>query len=382
MLTPGPVAIPEQAREVLGRPIMHHRTEAFAEVFARVAEGLKWVFQTQNTVLTLTSSGTGAFEAAMLNFTRRGQKMISIGGGKFGERWGDMGKALGLEVITMPVEWGRCASPEVLATLLEEHPDTAFVSVSHSETSTGVLHPLKELLDVVRASNADALFAVDGITSVGVHPVPMDEWGIDIMVSGSQKAFAVPPGVSFLAANERAWARAKESDHYKYYFDLLREKKKQEGSGQTAFTPAISVILALDVVLQMMREEGLESIWARHEQHSRAMIAAWEAMGGAGFAEVPTHCVSAVRMPEGVDAVKLRALLRDKYGVLVAGAYNEFKPHVLRVGHLGQVHSGEVMAGLAAIEAALLESGAKFKQGAGLSAAQIVYTGAMNTEKK
>ena len=237
-------------------------------------------------------------------------------------------------------------------------------------------------LDVVRASNADALFAVDGITSVGVHPVPMDEWGIDILVSGSQKAFAVPPGVSFLAANERAWARAKESDHYKYYFDLLREKKKQEGSGQTAFTPAISVILALDVVLQMMREEGLESIWARHEQHSRAMIAAWEAMGGAGFAEVPTHCVSAVRMPEGVDAVKLRALLRDKYGVLVAGAYNEFKPHVLRVGHLGQVHSGEVMAGLAAIEAALLESGARFKQGAGLSAAQIVYTGAMNTEKK
>lgn len=373
MLTPGPVMIPEKIREVLSRPIPHHRTAGFAETFAQVADRLKWLFQTQHPVLMLTSSGTGGFESVMLNFTRRGERIICVGGGKFGERWGAMGNALGLEVVELEVPWGESASPEKLRALLEEYPDTRMLTISHSETSTGVLHPLKELIDVVHAHASDVLIAVDGITSVGVHPVPMDAWGIDVLVSGSQKAFAVPPGMAFVAANERAWERADHSDHARYYFDLRREKKKQVDAAQTAFTPAISIVTALDVALEMMQEEGLEQIWARHQAHSEAVLAAWSAMGGSTFASTPSHCVSAVRMPDGVSAPRVRAVARDEYGVLVAGAYDEFKESVLRIGHLGFISSREVLAGLSALERALVACGATLESGAGLRAAQEVY---------
>ena len=374
MLTPGPVMIPEKIREILSRPIPHHRTTGFAKTFERVADRLKWLFQTKHPVLMLTSSGTGGFEAVMSNFTRRGDRIICVGGGKFGERWGDMGLALGLDVVKFEVPWGESASPETLRQLLDQYPDTRLLTISHSETSTGVLHPLKELIDVVRAHAAqDVLIAVDGITSVGVHPVPMDEWGIDVLVSGSQKAFAVPPGMAFVAANDRAWRRADESDHARYYFDLRREKKKQVGAAQTAFTPAINIITALDVALEMMQEEGLERIWTRHETHSRAVLDGWRAMGGSGFAQTPSHCVSAVRMPKGINAPEVRAVARDEYGVLVAGAYNEFKESVLRIGHLGFISSREVLAGLSGLERALMKCGAELEVGAGLRAAQEVY---------
>ncbi len=372
LLTPGPVRVPDEALEVMRRPLIHHRTKTFTEVFRRAARGLQWVFQTSQPVLMLTSSGTGAFESVFLNFTRRGDRVVVIGGGKFGERWGEMGDALGLEVIRMPVEWGKCADPRALEALLVKYPDVSMVTLSHSETSMGVLHPLKELLDVVR-EHSNALCAVDGITSVGVHPVPMDEWGIDVMVSGSQKAFAVPPGLSFVAASERAWERAEQSDHARYYFDLRREHKKQEGAGQTAFTPAISVVLALDASLELMQREGLEAIWSRHATHSRAVRAAVTAMGCEPFAEVPAHCVTSIRMPEGVSAPRIREVMRDEYGVLMAGCYEHLKSSVLRFGHLGVVGRSEVLAGVSALEMALGQCGAQVVSGAGVQVAQKVY---------
>lgn len=372
MLAPGPVPIPDEALEVMRRPLIHHRTEEFARVFKQAADDLKWVFQTSQPVLMLTCSGTGAFESVFTNFTRRGDQVIVIGGGKFGERWAEMGEALGLEVIMMSVEWGACAKPEALDALLEQYPDVSMITLSHCETSTGVLHPLEELLGVARAKSS-ALFAVDGITSVGVHPVPMDEWGIDILVSGSQKAFAVPPGLAFVAASERAWERAEVSDHARYYFDLRRERAKQEGAGQTAFTPAISVVLALQVVLERMRKEGLAQIWRRHATHSTAVIAAVHAMGCEPFAEQPAHCVTAVRMPQGISAPDVRVVLRDEHGVLVAGGHEHLKPDVIRFGHLGVVTRHDVIAGISALELAFATCGAKFEAGAGVRAAQRVY---------
>ena len=373
LLTPGPVKLPEATLQALSRPLIHHRTEAFARLFERLLDGLKWIFQTEQPVLALSCSGTGAFEAVMTNFTRRGDQVVAVGGGKFGERWGAMASAHGLEVAMLEVEWGRCATPAALRELLRARPETKLVTLTHSETSTGALHPLKALLEVVREEAPEALLAVDAITSVGVHPVPMDEWGLDLVVSGSQKAFAAPPGMAFVAASQRAWERADQSDHGRYYFDLRRERDKQVDAAQTAFTPAISVALALDASLGLMRQSGLEALWARHAAHSAAVRGAIAALGCEVFAEVPSHGVTSIKLPEGVSAPALRATLRDEYDVVIAGGYASFKSNVVRFGHLGLISPGEVLTGLSALERALSAHGARFEPGAGLSAAQRVY---------
>lgn len=375
LLSPGPVQVPEQARLAMARALIHHRTPAFTAINREVQEGLSWIFQTEQPVLTLSTSGTGGFEAAMINFTRREDTIIAIGGGKFGERWGDVGRAYGMDVVDYPVEWGQAADPDVLADLLAEHPDCAMVTVSLSETSTGVLHPLERLVEVVR-SHGNALLAVDGITAVGVHPVPMDELGVDVVVSGSQKAFSVPPGLAFVAAGERAWARADASNHPRYYLDLRREKKKQVGSGQTAFTPAITLIIALREVLRLMRDEGREAIWGRHALNARATRAGVEALGLELFAASPSNAVTAALVPEGIDAPEVARLVRDVYGVTMAGGQAQLKPRLVRVGHLGRVSRHDVIAGMSALELALRDAGLAPEPGAGVAAAQRIFAAA------
>lgn len=372
LLAPGPVQVPEQARLAMARSLIHHRTPAFRDVFVRVRDGLSWVFGTSQPVMILTCSGTGAFEAAMINYTRTGDKIISIGGGKFGQRWSEVGEAYGLDVIDYELEWGAAADPERLAELLEAHPDCAMVTLSHSETSSGVLHPLEEIAQVVKRA-PNALLAVDGITSVGVHPVLMDEWGIDVLVSGSQKGFAIPPGLAFVAVSERARARAASSDHTKYYFDLRREWKKQSESGQTAFTPAVSLVMALDEVIALMKGEGLESVHARHALHADAMRAAVVALGMELLSERPSNCTTAALVPDGVSAPAVTGAMRDELGVTVAGGQEHLKSRLVRMGHLGFVSRGDVLAGISALELALAQAGAAVEFGAGLAAAQRVY---------
>lgn len=372
VLAPGPVQVPDDALQAMAQPLIHHRTPQFKALFSRVVEELKWVFDTTQPVLVLTCSGTGGFESVLLNFTRRGEKLVAIGGGKFGERWGEMGRALGIDAIDLDVPWGESVTPEALRACLEQHPDTRMITLSHSETSTGVLHPLDELLAVAREVCPEALFAVDGITSVGVHPIHMDAQGIDILVSGSQKAFAVPPGLAFVAASERAWARADASDHPRYYFDLRREKKKQ-AAGETAFTPAISIVVALERVLARMRHEGMETVWSRHALNARAVREAMLALGLTLFAEHPADCVTSAVVPKGVSAPDVCKRIRDVYGITIAGGQDALKPDVIRMGHLGVVTRHDIMAGISALELALAECGASITPGAGVAAAQRVY---------
>lgn len=371
LVAPGPTQVPEPARLAMARELIHHRGPQFAEIFGEVREGLRWVFQTEQDVLQLTCSGTGAFEAGLINFTSRADTVIAIGGGKFGERWGQVAEAYGMTVVDVPVEWGRIVDLERLADVLDAHPDAAMVTVSASETSTGVLHPVREIAELVH-ERSEALVAVDGITAVGVHPMPMDEWGIDVLVSGSQKAFSVPPGLGFLAASERAWERQPTSDHPKFYFDLRRERAAQKNN-QTAYTPAITLVLALQEVLRMMREEGLEAMFRRHEINATASRAGVLALGLRLLAEVPSHATTAAVLPDGVSAPAVFKRMRDVYGVTIAGGQDQLKPNVLRIGHLGYIERGDIVSALSALELSLQDVGHPVALGAAVAAAQMVY---------
>ena len=372
LMAPGPTPVPEQARLVMAKQLIHHRGPEFKAIFEEVRKGLQWLFETNEEVLTLTCSGTGAFEAAMINFTSRGEKLLAVGGGKFGERWGKVGEAYGLDVVPLELEWGSVLTPGALRDRLESQKDVAMVTLSASETSTGVYHPVRELAEVVR-NHSDALFAVDGITAVGVHPLPMDEWGIDILVSGSQKALGIPPGLGFVAASARAWEKAPASDHPKFYFDLCREKKAQV-ENQTAFTPAISNVLALREVLLLLKKEGKKALYTRHELNSRATREGLVALGFELLAEKPSYAVSAAKAPKGYGGADLVKALRDQEGVTIAGGQGELKESLIRIGHIGFFDSSDILLTLGALERVM---GAEVA-GKGVTAAQRVFSDSMD----
>ncbi|MFW6057398.1 MAG: pyridoxal-phosphate-dependent aminotransferase family protein, partial [Persicimonas sp.] len=333
LLAPGPTPVPEEARLAMAKSLIHHRGREFRELFKEVREGLAWLFETEQPVLTVTASGTGTFEAAMINFTRRQDTIVCIGGGKFGERWGEVGRAYGMNVVDIDVEWGEAVEPERVKEVLEANPDCTMVTLTASETSTGVLHPFEEIAQVVH-DHSEALFAVDGITAVGVHRVPMDAAGIDILVAGSQKAFGIPPGLGFVAASERAWERAADTDHPRYYFDLLREKKRQVDN-QTAFTPGITQIVAARVVLEMMAKEGRDALVERHRVNAEATRAGIEALGLELLASRPANSVTAVLTPGSLPAGDLVRTMLDEHGAIIGGGQAHLKPRLFRIGHIG-----------------------------------------------
>lgn len=371
LLSPGPTPVPEKARLRMAESLIHHRGPAFREIFGRVREGLEWLFETDSDVVTVTASGTGAFEAAMTNFTARGDTIIAVGGGKFGERWAEVGRCHDLEVVELDVEWGEPLDADRLADVLLEHPDCAMVTLTASETSTGVFHPVGEIAEVVD-DKSDALFAVDGITAVGVHSMPMDELGLDVVVGGSQKAFGVPPGLGFVAANERAWERETACDHPRYYFDLRRERDRQRDN-QTAFTPGISQVVALDVALEMMREEGRAELLDRHDRHASAVRSAVRQLGMEVVAERYSNAVTAVRAPADIEAPKVVETMRADHRAVIAGGQKQFGPTVFRLGHLGFFERRHIVNMVSALELTLSKLGAEIEQGDGLSAAQAVY---------
>lgn len=371
LLAPGPTPVPERARLRMAESLIHHRGPEFKEIFGRVREGLKWLYQTDHDVITLTCSGTGAFEAGMVNFLGRGDKVVVIGGGKFGERWGDVARAWDMEVVELDLEWGRAVDPGRLAEVLEEHADTAMVTLTLSETSTGVLHPVREVAEVVREQSG-ALLAVDGITAVGVHSVPMDELGIDVLVAGSQKAFGVPPGLGFVGVSPRAWERYEQTDSAGYYFDLERERARQAGD-QTAFTPGISQVLAMDVVLEMMREEGFGELVTRHAEHARATRAAVRAFGLETLAERPTNAVTAVECPEGLAGPDVVRVMREDHNAIIAGGQKHLKPRLFRLGHIGFFERADIINMISALSLTLQSLDWEHDPAAGLEAAQAVY---------
>ncbi len=368
LLSPGPTAVPDRVLKAMSEATIHHRTSVFEEVFAQAREGLKKVFQVSSDVLILASSGTGAMEASVSNFFRKTDTCVYINGGKFGERWGEILRAYGVNAIEISVEWGRAAVVEEVASIVEkEKPAGLFFQAS--ETSTGVRHPTQEITKAVKEVSPDTLIVVDGITGVGVFDIRPEEWGLDVLVSGSQKAFMLPPGLSFLWASEKAWERANDSDLPCYYFDLKKEKK-QQAKNQTAYTPAIGLVLGLKESVSMILEEGLENVFNRHAKLARAARECMKALSLELFSEVPAEGLTAVKSPADIDGQKVVKHMRETYGVVIAGGQSHLKGKIFRVAHMGYVFESDLLAGLAALEHTLHDLGYPVEFGKGVGAAE------------
>jgi len=362
--------LPESALLAMAQPIIHHRTPQFSEVFKETAELLKYVFQTKQDVLMLAASGTGAMEGSITNLFSPGDEVIVINGGKFGERWGKISEAYGLKAHWITVEWGKAVDPAIVKKALDENPRVKAVLVQASETSTCVAHPVKELAALTK--DRECLLIVDGITGVGVFDIPMDDWGIDVLVSGSQKAFMLPPGLAFVALSEKAWKFQETSKCPRFYFDYKKERKNLKDN-TSAYTPAVTLITGLREALLMIKNEGLQNVFARHDRLARATRAAAGALGLKLLApDAPSNAATGIFMPEGVDGGKLVKYLRDEMGVTMAGGQDHLKGKVLRVAHLGYVDTFDTIIAISSIEMALNKLGYKAELGKGVAAAQQI----------
>ncbi|SRR5713226_1892561 len=375
LLAPGPTPIPNEVERAMAETMIHHRTPRFSKIFAEAREGLKPLFGTKNDVLILASSGTGAMEAAVANLFSPGEKVLIVNGGKFGERWLQISQAFGLEPVEIKVEWGKAVKVEEIQRKLKLLPDIKGVFVQASETSTTVLHPVKE---IAKATKNGPLLIVDGVTAVGVLPLSMDESGIDVLVTGSQKALMLPPGLGFIALSQRAWERTEKAKLPRFYFDLKLERKNQQ-KGSSAFTPAVSLIFGLHAALKMIREEGLDRVYARHARLARATRAAATALGLKLLApESPSLAATGIYLPEGIDGEKLLDYLRDKMGVTLAEGQDQLRGKAIRIAHVGHMGAFDAVVAIAALEMALRKFGFPVKFGQGVAAAQEILMEALD----
>jgi aspartate aminotransferase-like enzyme len=370
LLAPGPTPVPPAVLAALAKPIMHHRTPQFGAVLAKVQHGLRELFGTAQDVLILAASGTGAMEGSVTNLCSPGDEVIVVNGGKFGERWTKICRSYGVTVREIRVEWGRAVVPQMVGTALAEYPKARAVYMQASETSTCVLHPVAEVAKLTRET--DTLLVVDGITAVGVLPLPMDALGIDVLVTGSQKALMLPPGLAFVALSPRAWAAVERATLPRFYFDFTREKKGV-AERSTAWTPAISLINGLEAALDLMQAEGWENVHARHDRLARATRAGVRALGLSLLAaESPSPAATAVNLPAQVDGSALFRYLRDQMQVTFAGGQDQLKGKIIRLAHLGYVGAFDVVVALAALELALARFGAPVDFGRGVGAAEAI----------
>ncbi|HLB05903.1 MAG TPA: alanine--glyoxylate aminotransferase family protein, partial [Thermodesulfobacteriota bacterium] len=370
-LAPGPTPVPERALLAMAEPMLHHRTPQFEAIFKEAAEGLRWLFQTEKDVLIIAASGTGGMEGSIANFFSPGDKALVVNGGKFGERWTKICQAYGLKVTEIMVEWGKAVDPKAVADALKADPEIRGVFVQASETSTTASHPVKEIADIVKGCE-NTILIVDGITAVGVYDVPMDKWGIDVLVTGSQKALMLPPGLAFVGVSDKAWKFNETAKCPRFYFDFKRERKNLKDN-TTAYTPAVSLIIGLREVLRAMKEEGLENIFARHNRLARATRAAMQAIGLKLLApESPADSCTGVFAPEGIDGGKLFKVLKDTMGVTMAGGQDHLKGKIIRIAHLGYVDTFDTIVAVASIEMALKKMGYNVQLGKGVAAAQDI----------
>lgn len=369
LLAPGPTPVPERVRRRMSEPLVHHRQPAFVELMKKARAGLQWLHATRRAdTLVLSCSGTGAMEAALINLAARGDKVLAVQGGKFGERWAKVATAFGCEVLTLDTPWGTPVSADAVEQTLADNPDTRILVLTVNETSTATVHPFADIARRARERNPDLLIVFDCITALGVYDIPFDELDLDVVACGSQKAFGLPPGMATLCVSERAWRAADRSDIPKFYFDLRRERDKQR-EHQTAFTSPISLVLGLVEVLDMMQEEGREALFARHQRVADAVRAGVTALGLELYSSSPSNALTGVVMPDSVDGQKLVKVLRDQFGVAIAGGQDQIKGRVVRIGHLGFVGAREVLYGLSRFEKALASLGHPVEQGAAVAAA-------------
>lgn len=372
LFAPGPTPVPTEALLAMARPVIHHRAPEYETLFAEVREGLKVLFQTQSEVLTLAASGTGGMEGAVVNTLSPGDRALVVRGGKFGERWAEICQAYGVQVTPLDIPYGKAIDPADVGRALKQDAGIKAVFVTHSETSTGVLNDLEAISRIVRSTAA--LLIVDAVTSLGVVDLPMDAWGVDVVVTGSQKALMLPPGLALVALSEKAWRAVEQSRLPKYYFNFLAERKTHL-KNEAHFTPAISLVVGLRETLALIRVEGLPQVFARHDRLARATRAGVRALGLELFAERPTPAVTAVKVPSGIDGGAIVKTLRNKYGVTIAGGQGSMKGKIFRLATLGYADPFDVIVALTALEFTLTDLGYPVKVGEGVRAAEeVLYT--------
>jgi aspartate aminotransferase-like enzyme len=375
LMIPGPTPVPEQVLLALAKHPMGHRSGEFSKIMAEVTENLKWLHQTQSDVLMLTVSGTGAMEAAIINFVNTGDRVLVGCNGKFGDRWAKLAQAFGLDVVKVSAEWGQALDPEAFRAHLvgDTEKKIKAVIITHSETSTGVLNDLETINSHVKA-HGEALIIVDAVTSLGAVNVPIDEWGLDVVASGSQKGYMIPPGLGFVAVSAKAWQAYETAKIPRYYLDLA-PYKKNAAKNTTPFTPPVNLIIALQTALSMMKAEGLEGIFSRHQRLMKASREAARALGLGLFAadECASPAITAVA-PPGLDAEQIRSVMKKRYDIALAGGQDHLKGQIFRIGHLGFVCDRDILAAIASLEASLRELGYEgFTPGAGVTAAARVF---------
>jgi aspartate aminotransferase-like enzyme len=374
LMTAGPTPLPPAVAQVMAEPIMYHRAPAFVEVYARCLEGLKRVFQTDNDVLCFASSGSGGMESAAANLIRPAKPALVASCGKFGERWAELCEAFGAELVHHDAGWGAKVEPEVLDRLLSENRGVEVCFTTLSETSTGVVNDVAALAEVARSH--DVLLAVDAVSGLGAVPIPQDEWGVDVVVSGSQKALMCPPGLGFASASERALAYAEEGSGGRYYFDWGRTAQGQrKNPPDSPFTPAVTLFRALDVALGLIEEEGLEQVFDRHRLLGRATRAAVAGLELELFGpeDDNANVVTAIALPEEVDGAQVPKRMRDHLGITIAGGQGKLKGRIARIAHCGYFGAFDVITSVAGLEMTLRELGADVELGVGVAAAQRVF---------
>lgn len=373
LYTPGPTSVPEATLLELAKPVRHHRTGEFRAMFSEVQTLLQYVYQTTSAVHTITGSGTAAAEAGIVNTLAPGQKVLNVSNGKFAERWAIVCKTYGIDCKELKIEYGEHATPEQIANELKAAKYDAVILV-HSETSTGTVCDLEGIGKAVRASG-ETLLIVDGITSIGAMPFKMDEWGIDVGITGSQKALMLPPGLAFVALSDRAWAAVdKNKARQDFYLDLKKYRKSIE-DWDTPFTPANTLIEALRVSLKMVHEETIETVWKRTHHVAEAFRQGVQALGMQLFSKKPANSVSSVRYPEGVADKAFRDALKKKHNIHIAGGQGSMEGQIFRVNHMGYTDAYDALAVVAATEHVLKSLGKPVNFGAGVAAAQKVLAG-------
>jgi aspartate aminotransferase-like enzyme len=371
LMAPGPTPVPSEVLLAMAQPILHHRTPEYEALFVEVRAGLKRLVQTSQDVITLACSGTGAMEAAVVNTLSAGDRVLVVSAGKFGERWLDLCRAFGVQAIEVTAPYGQTVAPERVAESLKANPSVKAVLVQHSETSTGVLHDVKGYAAVTRGT--DAILVVDAVSSLGIADLPMDAWGVDVVVAGSQKGLMLPPGLGFCALSDKAWAKNKTAKLPRYYLDLGEERKTQ-AKNEAHFTPAVSIVIGLRAVIQMLEEEGLANVFKRHDRLARATRAGVEALGLGLFCQAtPSPAVTAVVAPPGVNSEQIVKGYAQAYNITIAGGQGEMKGQVFRLGHMGYAAEFDVITALSALEQVLVSMGQPVDFGAGVRGAQKVF---------
>ncbi len=366
LLAPGPTPVPNEILLAGAQETIHHRTPQFIKILEETMNNAKVLFQTKQDVYCLVASGTGAMETAVVNLVSEGEKVIVADGGKFGERWRKLCQAFGANLIVIDIEWGDYLRPEQLEKTLSEHPDAKVVFTTHSETSTGTVNPIEDIAKITR--NTDVILVTDSVSGLLAEPLKMDDWGVDVVATGLQKGVMLPPGLALISLSEKAWKKVDSANTKRFYFNLKQYKK---GYPDSPWTPGVNQIYQLRKAIEMVMDEGIENVWNRHQILANATRLGVQALGLELLSKRPGNVTTAVLSP--VDTGKLTKLMRDGYGVTMAGGQDHLKGKIFRMAHLGYMGKFDIIIGLSAIEMALNELGHSVELGAGVKAAEEFF---------